>query len=451
MLPEPTQEQIDFRVAIMDSDTPSVLAVEADGVFELPTIAIPGRRRTAEAITFAVEERWGMRTIMLTMIPSGDDRPKCAVLEVIRNSSTTPSGLVAAIPTELERNTTIEERRYLEALIDGGAVKGDILFKRGWLNQVEELIVQHLPDWFGGFSSDVKQLNLSEPFTLVRLGAKTGEAYWFKRVGPPNLHEFDVTLTLARHFPDCVPEVVCQFPEWNAWVTKEVVGQPLANSGNAVDAELALKTLVRLQQKSICILDDLREHGVRDATLCTVKARSSDFFAEMTHAMAEQTSTKSRALEPEELDTLKSDLNGLLEEAIQTNLPDTLIHLDIGHGNVLHSPSRPIFLDWAEAFYGHPFVTAEHMITDLQAAGLLSSYELNELREHYAQHWAEFASAPALARLQQLAPTLAVATYALIGWSQRPEGSARRNAWPFLRSLTRRIRTEIDRLPERLA
>ena len=67
----------------------------------------------------------------------------------------------------------------------------------------------------------------------------------------------------------------------------------------------------------------------------------------------------------------------------QSNIPDTLGHLDLNPGNILISPDQCVFLDWAEAYVGPPFLTFQYLIEHLSQTkqeGLIGS---QLLVDHY--------------------------------------------------------------------
>ncbi len=94
--------------------------------------------------------------------------------------------------------------------------------KVGWIEVAQDWIRDSVLDRVVEFSEDVRRLNASGSFALVRFGTLRGPAYWLKATGVPNVHEFQVTQTLSRYWPEFLPPFVAARTDWNAWVTEEV-------------------------------------------------------------------------------------------------------------------------------------------------------------------------------------------------------------------------------------
>jgi aminoglycoside phosphotransferase (APT) family kinase protein len=171
---------------------------------------------------------------------------------------------------------------------------------------------------------------------------------------------------------------------------------------------------------------------------------SEPFFAESRHAMHAQTSTISRPLTDRELDQLQKNIKSALLAFIDTGIPDTLLHGDIGHGNIIASSNGPVFLDWAETYIGHPFVTAEHLLADLARSNPLFSENQSVLRLVYADLWKTYVSPAELEKIVALAPAIAAFAYALICWDANRNRPDLTLAWPLLRSMLRTTGQKLD-------
>jgi len=68
-----------------------------------------------------------------------------------------------------------------------------------------------------------RQLNGCETFSLIRFET-TQYPVWFKAVGEPNLREYEISLALARLFPDYVPTIIATRPEWHGWLMADSGG-----------------------------------------------------------------------------------------------------------------------------------------------------------------------------------------------------------------------------------
>ena len=166
------------------------------------------------------------------------------------------------------------------------------------------------------------------------------------------------------------------------------------------------------------------------------------FFAEATLAMQAQASTKAQPLTRIELNRLQRDLEGALAAFGATKIPNTLLHGDIGRGNLIFSHSGPVFLDWAQAYFGHPFISAEHLLAEVERLPSISVDDREALRHSYSSQWREFGVAD-VAKAMHLAPAVAAFAYALFAWYEQRGQQHSARIWPMLRSLLRRSRNEL--------
>ena len=162
--------------------------------------------------------------------------------------------------------------------------------------------------------------------------------------------------------------------------------------------------------------------------------------------MLAQISAKVRPLAGSELHQLERDINSALYQFMNAGVPETLLHGDIGHGNIIATPNGPVFLDWAETYIGHPFLSAEHLLADFERTHPHLCNERIALRLAYADHWREYATPDAIANTVAFAPAIAAFAYAVMAWeanAQRPEAA---HAWPLLRSMLRRTKLELEHM-----
>jgi hypothetical protein len=131
-------------------------------------------------------------------------------------------------------------------------------------------------------------------------------------------------------------------------------------------------------------------------------------------------------------------------------IPDALGHLDFNPGNILCSAHECIFVDWAEAYVGPPFLTFEYLRAHLarsqrEGAGLNA-----DISTAYGTPWRTVVSPDAVGQAMHLASILAVFAHATATeeWPQ-PSSLHKSRAAGYLRSLTRRMHGEMRRLQDR--
>jgi hypothetical protein len=319
----------------------------------------------------------------------------------------------------------------------------------GWIEALSSW-AQHEVDPYGlCLSGEFRQLNASPTFALLRFETN-GSAVWFKAVGEPNLREFPISVTLSRLFPGFVPAVVATHPAWHGWLTTEFAGSTLDEVPDACAWERAAQTLGELQIASVGMTDQLLEAGCRDLRVTSLLALVDPFMEVMSQLMEQQRKTPPPVLDRGDLRTLGSQIKEALSELAELEIPDTLGHLDFNPGNILCSADQCVFVDWAEAYVGPPFLTFEYLRTHLVrkqredvglSAGVVNAYETK---------WHTALSPEVVAVALNLAPVLAVFVYAAgtEGW-RNPTLLREPRAAAYLRSLTRRMHGEMQRLQDR--
>ena len=207
--------------------------------------------------------------------------------------------------------------------------------------------------------------------------------------------------------------------------------------------QLAARTLARLQIESSDRVPALLEAGCQKLEIAMLLDHIGPFFDLMASLMARQTKLSPPPLTREALRTLAAQLKEACTLLAEYKLPDTLGHLDFNPGNVIGSPSACVFLDWAEAYVGHPFYTFEYLREQLQRIHPDKKAWQSEVTSCYLDPWISFASIDDAARALEVTPVVAVLAYALsnTAWqdSEKLENS---NIAGYFRSLVRRMQHE---------
>jgi hypothetical protein len=107
-------------------------------------------------------------------------------------------------------------------------------------------------------------------------------------------------------------------------------------------------------------------------------------------------------------------------------------------------------LDWAEPCVGHPFLTFQYLLEHLRRLRPVEPSWETELLSAYVEYWRRFADPHELTEALAAAPLLAAFAYAVAGEAWRdPVRRKDPNVASLLRSLTRRMKWEGDRLTDR--
>ncbi len=321
--------------------------------------------------------------------------------------------------------------------------------KPGWLRELCSWIALQIEPLKIRLTGNFRQLNASSSFSLIRFET-TGPAVWFKAVGKPISHEFNIVSILARLFPVYLPPIIAVRPEWNAWLAMEVEGNsPDADSNfstwRAISARLA-----ELQIASLHEVPRLISAGCRDIRVSSLLNSSDEFFAIMDKLMKQQIKIPPSILTSEEILDLNKRIKEILSLLAASGIPDALNHLDLNPGNIFISGDCCTFIDWAEAAIGHPFLTFQYLLEHLTRLRPDHADRREELVSAYASQWQRFAPPSAVSHSLALAPLIAVFTYAVSTriWRE-PDTFASPRATGYFRSLVRRMKREADALENR--
>jgi Ser/Thr protein kinase RdoA (MazF antagonist) len=451
-----------YRILLLRENGLELLVAGERPPFTLPCVEIPRWERVAENMNAAVRKRLAISPVCLftpdvSVATTDSEQPLYQVMETREAGVTAPDG-TQWLPVGSFADQSFADAQDSRALtntlrqiheFENGEIIGPF-GKPGWIEALSSW-VQHEVDPYGlCLSGEFRQLNASPTFALLRFETN-GSAVWFKAVGEPNLREFPISVTLSRLFPGVVPTVIANHPAWHGWLTTEFAGSTLLDEvPNACAWERAGQTLGELQIASVGMTDQLLDVGCRDLRVTSLLRSVDPFLEVMTQLMEQQRKTPPPALDRDELLTLGSQIKETLSELAELGIPNTLGHLDFNPGNILCSADQCVFLDWAEAYVGPPFLTFEYLRTHLtrtQREGVgLSADVVNA----YKTQWHTVLSPEVVAVALNLAPVLAAFVYAAgtEGW-RNPTLLREPRAAAYLRSLTRRMRVEMQRLQER--
>jgi hypothetical protein len=438
-------EKEEFRVLLVLPSLQMVLAEHHGRRRQLPRIKIPKWTRTAQQLSEALYEKWGVRAIVIDLLLKVPDFPSCAVVEV-----RTPHWrfiLDGFIPVHIDdlddQELTQMERFTLQKIIAGNTQDRGPFSRLGWLEEAQEWIRDSVHDRRVEFNGDVRQVNASGLFALVRFETFEGPAYWLKATGAPNTHELSITQALSRYCPDFVPPLIAARSDWNAWVTEEA-GQPLRAVLSLQALEQAAHSLARLQITSCVHVKELLVCGCFDQRMPVLRKYLPYLVGYLEDAMSRQTSTKVFPLSASRLHKLGYliEETSIAMEAI--GVPDSLIHNDMNPGNILYDGTRVVFTDWSEAGIGSPFLTFQQLQAQALTAGETHTCA-SSLKAIYRSHWRNHLSESQIDKAFVLSPPLAIAS-CLCG--RDPSFSSAYRSNDSVRSFARSMARCMDRLAQ---
>ena len=290
--------------------------------------------------------------------------------------------------------------------------------------------------------SEFRQLNASPSFSLIRFET-SGPAVWFKAVGEPNQREFPITCTLSRLFPSHLPNVLATRPDWNAWLTRESEGRLLGDEQESGTWERVAAILAELQINSSDRTPAIAGAGARDLSVGTLRKQIRRFVDITQQLMQQQPKTPPPTLDRRELLALGDRIGEAFDFLEALEIPETLGHLDLNPGNIVFSATKCVFLDWAEAYVGNPFLTFQYLLEHFRRSHPRDSSRACQVLESYAAPWSRILSRDAIQAGLSVAPLMAVFSY-MCGTGFLSDGERLKQAEfaGYLRGLARRMDRE---------
>ena len=449
-----------YRAIVLGQGGNELLLKPSGEGYLLLSVEIPRWQRLAESMTVAIRNEWGQEAICLlnpdvnAPVTAPNDH-NYQVMECSGPARPHPGAEWVPVPSLSERtfadpaDQVAVQRSLAKCDKDAGAVALEPFARLGWFRELQGWIEEVIGPLGFHLAGSFSQLNASPSFSLVRFETN-GPAVWFKAVGNPNLREFPITLALARLLPHYIPLILAARPQWNGWLALEVEGTNLGETQDAHHWNTAASTLAKLQIESIDRLRTLVDSGARDLKASALLKLVRPFLDVMGQLMEKQTKVPPPVLSRSELTVLREQIEEALSLRTDIRIPDALGHLDLNPGNVILSEGHSVFLDWAEAYVGSPFFSLQYLVEHFRRMVGVNVIAESGLTSAYAAEWQSLVSPENLVSALAFAPMLAVFAYATVSdtWSDEARLRDPKLAG-YLRSLTRRIQREANRLSER--
>jgi len=442
-----------YRLIVTRRNASEILLSQDGPGWTLPSVVVRPRQRVAEQLVSEVSGKWGLETYCLfvpnlrTSVQNGNGT-KCAVMESIRHSERAPAGNCWKPPAAAaDCSDPVEAAAIRESLDElHSYVRGERpgpFTKPAWLKDLFQWVEEQVIPLGLRTTGKFRQLNASPTFSLLRLETNDG-ALWFKATGEPNSHELTVSLLLARLFPSHVPRILGIHPAWNGWLSAEASGTALDETSDCFTWERVAGELAELQIASIGKSSELLEGKCKDLRLSGLVKCIDPFLARMADFMAAQEKRSPAPLSNSELASLGEGLKECCSLLQSFGLPDTLGHIDLNPGNILVTPDRCVFLDWAEGCVTNPLITFEYLRRHLERRGVVEGAADARLSAAYLRPWAAFISIGDLRRALAAGPPVAVFVHAIAGDTWRTLVPVSNPALAgYFRSLTRRMYRDV--------
>ena len=443
-----------YRLIVLRRDGSEVLLSSSASGWSLPCVQVSHRKRIAQQLVTELNGEWGLQAycFFLPSLTTPDRNVQSgnyAVLESIKHNGEAPKGTywipckasLCQLTQSIEDNHAIKESlRELDSYANQS--KAGPFGKPGWLRDLFVWAQEQVNPLGLRVNGNLQQFNASPTFSLIRLETN-GPAAWFKATGEPNRHELPITVSLTRLFPRNLPPLLGVHPSWNGWLSEEVSGATLDQFTELSIWEKVANDLAELQIASIGKDAELLGAGCKDLRIPILVDLIDPFFTHMSEFMAAQQKQIPPPLTTSQLSSLAIRLKESCSLLHDLRVPHTLGHIDFNPGNVLISPARSVFLDWAEGCVTNPLVTFEYLLEHSRRSHIHDTAATKRIAAAYLRPWNALLSSDDLARGMTVSPLVAVFVYALAGdaWcSPDTLHNSRRSG--YLRSLTRRMYRE---------
>lgn len=442
-----------YRLILFNDSGTAVLLENRDTDYVVPEIQIPRFTRPAEQITCVLRENWGIAAILLwsayldsALDGAAKQAPLYAIMEVLGTNPELPANLgwfsIQKATSYLdEQEESLLRSSQAKATQPHFGVDPAPFSRLGWFGKLQGWVQSKVPA-IRTEATEILQLNGSETFSLLRLGT-AAQRLWFKAVGKPNLHEFTITLVLAKLFPDYLPTILASDRDLNAWLMESAGQMTLDDFRDPSVWRIVVERLATLARGSVGKTAELLRSGCRDLRTDTLSSLVGPFFEIMISLMEQQTKNSPPPLKRCELGGLASAIGEALCQLDQVGVPDSLGHQDMNLGNFLLDGHRCRFIDWAEAYVGPPLLTLEYLLLHLCRAFSLTAAEEDDLRAVYRQCLLPADSIRNISRAFEGSPLIAAFAYAASSAAWRdPERIRLPHVAAYFRSLTRTMNKE---------
>jgi hypothetical protein len=445
-----------YRLIVTRRDASELLLVPCGSSWSLPSVEIMRGGRIAEQLTAELCARYGCQSYCLFVPTAASELARCAIMEVPRGHET---GSVSncwqplTVATFSSPDSTDDRAAIEKAVEELNSFRTEPIecpFARpGWLAELLEWVEQQVSPLGLRLTGDFTQLNAAPTFSLIRLETNA-VAVWFKATGKPNRHELPIAACLTRLFPEYVPRLLGVHAAWNGWLTEEVSGASPDHFADLSGWTKAAQDLAQLQILSMGKQADLLEGQCKDLRLPRLIEQIDPFMVRMREFMAIQEKQTPAPLMDAELTLLGNRLKQACASLGEVGLPDTLGHLDFNPQNILVSPERCVFLDWAEACVTNPLITFEYLREHFRRTRGSDLGPIERLGAAYLRPWQSVDSLTDWKRATVVSPLVAAFACAAAadGW-RSPETLTKRSHAGYLRSLTRRMHREAEQIAQR--
>ena len=323
-----------------------------------------------------------------------------------------------------------------------------------WRKQVIEWIHSRAQNHGILITGEIEQPHMYAWSTVLHIPTDQGKLF-FKATAHETIYEAVLTQSLARWFPNCMPEFVA-VDTGRGWMLMRDGGEQLRASIRPVKNITSWKPVIaRYAEVQIGLADHVTELlslRLPDNRLSVLPGLFTELLADEESMMIDQEKGLT-SYEWQEVKDKARRFEQICVELAAYGVPESLNHGDFHDGNVLVKDGRITFFDWGDASVAHPFTSLRTFFVSIELSLDLEDYaftpEMAELLDLYLEPFQKFASEAELLRAYQISKPVA-SVVKVLAWHQgitRMEGSLRQEyAW-IVPELLREFLYHEKRLP----
>jgi hypothetical protein len=267
-------------------------------------------------------------------------------------------------------------------------------------------------------TGEIEQPHMYAWSTVLHVPTDQGTLF-FKATAEETIHEAALTQSLARWYPDSMPEFVA-IDAGRGWMLMRDGGEQLRAAIRPTKDigpwKPVIKRYAEVQIGLVEHITELLSLRIPDHRLSVLPALFSQLLAGQSHFLIDQ----EKGLTSAEWQELKDKVSGFEQICAQLaafRIPESLNHGDFHDGNVLVKNGRITFFDWGDGDVTHPFVSLRTFFVSIEIALDLEDYsftpEMAELLDTYLEPFQQFASKEELRTAYQISKPVASVVKAL--------------------------------------
>lgn len=287
-----------------------------------------------------------------------------------------------------------------------------------WRKEVKEWIHAQAQRHGILITGEIEQPHLYAWSTVWHIPTDQGTLF-FKATAHETIHEAALTQSLARWFPDCMPELIA-VDAGRGWMLMRDGGEQLRLSirptKDLAPWKPVIKRYAEVQTGLADHVTELLSLRVPDHRLSVLPALFSQLIADESSFMIDQEKGLTSA-EWQQVKDKASGVEQICARLAACGIPESLNHGDFHDGNVLVRHGRITFFDWGDADVTHPFVSLRTFFVSIEISLDLEDYsftpEMAELLDLYLEPFQRFASKEELLTAYQVSKPVASIVKAL--------------------------------------